>query len=44
LSAPRTVLLPHLGYVSEENYQAYFEGAVAVIEAYQAGSPIRVIS
>jgi phosphoglycerate dehydrogenase-like enzyme len=44
LSAPRTVLLPHLGYVSEENYRAYFETAVEVIEAFQAGSPIRVIS
>jgi hypothetical protein len=29
--------------VSEENYRAYFETAVEVIEAFQAGSPIRVI-
>ncbi len=44
LAAPRTVLLPHLGYVSEENYRAYFPGAVEAIEAFQAGSPIRVIT
>jgi phosphoglycerate dehydrogenase-like enzyme len=44
LSAPRTVLLPHLGYVSEENYHAYFHGAVEAIEAFQAGAPIRVIT
>ncbi|WP_424813811.1 D-2-hydroxyacid dehydrogenase family protein [Roseococcus sp. YIM B11640] len=44
LSAPNTVLTPHLGYSTEENYRAYFNGAVEVIEAYQAGTPIRVIS
>ncbi len=44
LSAPRTVLTPHLGYVSEENYAAYFAGAVEAIAAYNAGAPIRVIS
>ena len=44
LAAPRTMLLPHLGYVSEENYAAYFKGAVEAIEAWQAGTPIRVIS
>ncbi|MCS6891108.1 MAG: D-2-hydroxyacid dehydrogenase family protein [Rhodovarius sp.] len=43
LSAPRTVLTPHLGYVTEENYAAYFAGAVEAIEAYLAGQPIRVI-
>jgi phosphoglycerate dehydrogenase-like enzyme len=44
LTAPRTVLTPHLGYVSEENYAAYFAGAVEAIAAYNAGAPIRVIS
>lgn len=43
LNAPNTVLTPHLGYVTEENYRAYFAGAVEAIEAYQAGNPIRVI-
>ncbi len=44
LAAPRTMLLPHLGYVSEENYAAYFHGAVEAIQAWQAGAPIRVIT
>jgi phosphoglycerate dehydrogenase-like enzyme len=40
LSCPGTMLTPHLGYVSAQNYGAYFNGAVATIEAYLAGSPI----
>jgi phosphoglycerate dehydrogenase-like enzyme len=35
--APNTVLTPHLGYVTEENYRAYFAGAVEAIEAWEAG-------
>jgi phosphoglycerate dehydrogenase-like enzyme len=44
LKAPNTVLTPHLGYVTEENYRSYFQGAVEAIEAFQAGAPIRVIT
>lgn len=44
LSAPNTLLTPHLGYSSLENYRRYFAGAVEAIEAYLAGAPIRVIS
>lgn len=44
LAAPNTVLTPHLGYVTEENYRAYFAGAVEAIQAYEMGSPIRVIA
>jgi len=44
LKAPNTVLTPHLGYVTEENYRSYFKGAVEAIEAFQAGTPIRVIA
>jgi phosphoglycerate dehydrogenase-like enzyme len=40
LSCPGAMLTPHLGYVSAQNYSAYFHGAVAAIEAYLAGSPI----
>ncbi len=43
LAAPNTLLTPHLGYVTEQNYRAYFTGAVEAIEAYLAGSPIREI-
>ncbi|MBK1660385.1 D-2-hydroxyacid dehydrogenase family protein [Paracraurococcus ruber] len=41
LAAPNTVLTPHLGYVTEENYRAYFQGAVEAIEGYLAGKPVR---
>jgi phosphoglycerate dehydrogenase-like enzyme len=41
---PNTVLTPHLGYVSTDNYNAYFPNVVAAIEAFKKGQPIRVIS
>ena len=44
LSAPNTVLTPHLGYVTQQNYAAYNKGAVEAIEAFNAGAPVRVIS
>jgi len=43
LSAPNTVLTPHLGYVTRENYRTYFEGAVEAILGYIAGTPVREI-
>jgi phosphoglycerate dehydrogenase-like enzyme len=42
--APNTVLTPHLGYVTEENYRVFFEQTVEAIEAFLAGSPVRVLS
>jgi phosphoglycerate dehydrogenase-like enzyme len=41
LEATNTVLTPHLGYVTEENYRAYFAGAVEAVMAYLIGSPVR---
>jgi phosphoglycerate dehydrogenase-like enzyme len=41
LAAPNTVLTPHLGYVTEENYRVYFAAAVEAIEGYMAGKPVR---
>jgi phosphoglycerate dehydrogenase-like enzyme len=43
LSAPNTVLTPHLGYVTEENYRAYFASAMESILGYIAGTPVREI-
>ena len=43
LSAPNTVLTPHLGYVTEENYRVYFQGAVEAVEGHLKGSPVRVL-
>jgi phosphoglycerate dehydrogenase-like enzyme len=44
LTAPNTVLTPHLGYVTRENYRLYYEGAVEAIRAWQRGAPVRVLS
>ena len=41
LTAPNTVLTPHLGYVTEENYRQYFLGAVEAVEGFLAGRPVR---
>jgi len=43
LSAPGTVLTPHLGYVTRESYQAYFAGALENIAAWRRGAPVRVL-
>lgn len=44
LAAPNTLLTPHLGYATEENYRVYFAGAVEAILGYCAGSPVRQIT
>jgi len=41
---PNTVLTPHLGYVTVENYRLAYGQAVEAIRAYLAGAPIRVIA
>jgi phosphoglycerate dehydrogenase-like enzyme len=41
--APRTVLTPHLGYVTEDGYDVFFREAVEDIAAWQAGAPVRVL-
>jgi phosphoglycerate dehydrogenase-like enzyme len=43
-SAPRTVLTPHLGYVSTGNYQTFFRGAVDCIAGYLRGEPTGVLN
>lgn len=43
LTAPRTLLSPHMGYVSDVNYRTYFADVVANIAAYRAGEPVRVL-
>src|SRR5690606_2873112 len=40
-SAPRVVLTPHLGYVTQEGFRLNFSDAVEDILAWQAGAPIR---
>jgi phosphoglycerate dehydrogenase-like enzyme len=40
---PHTVLTPHLGYVTEDTYEVFFEDAVEDVLAYLGGAPVRVI-
>jgi D-3-phosphoglycerate dehydrogenase len=42
-SMDNVVLTPHLGYVSIQNYRAYFAGVVEDIRAFLDGKPVRVI-
>ncbi len=43
LKAPNTVLTPHLGYVTRESYQVYFNDALEDLEAWLAGAPVRLV-
>jgi phosphoglycerate dehydrogenase-like enzyme len=42
-TTPRTVLTPHLGYVTEDTYTTFFTDAVDDVLAYLDGTPLRVI-
>ncbi len=42
-SAPRTVLTPHLGYVTDDGYDVFFREAVEDIAAWRGGTPMRVL-
>jgi phosphoglycerate dehydrogenase-like enzyme len=41
---PNTVLTPHLGYVTRQNYELFYGEALEDVEAFLAGSPVRVIT
>jgi phosphoglycerate dehydrogenase-like enzyme len=41
LSAPGTVLTPHLGYVTDDTYAVFYAQAVENITAWAAGRPLR---
>jgi phosphoglycerate dehydrogenase-like enzyme len=38
------VLTPHLGYVVEQNYRAFFGGTVDAIRGFLDGKPVRVLT
>ncbi len=40
---PNALLLPHLGYVTKENYEIYYSQMFENLQAFKAGKPIRVI-
>lgn len=41
---PNVVLTPHLGYVTQEQYQIFYSDAVEDIARFAAGTPVRVMS
>jgi phosphoglycerate dehydrogenase-like enzyme len=42
-TAPRTLLSPHMGYVTEHSYRVFYGDAVEDIAAFLEGSPIRTL-
>ena len=43
-TAPRTVLTPHLGYVTRDTYTVFYRDAVDDVAAFLRGEPVRVIA
>ncbi|MBB6405397.1 D-2-hydroxyacid dehydrogenase family protein [Arthrobacter sp. AZCC_0090] len=44
LTAPRTVLTPHLGYVTSQSYDRFYGEAFEDIRGWVRGAPLRVLS
>jgi phosphoglycerate dehydrogenase-like enzyme len=44
LSAPNTVLTPHLGFVTRENLAHWYSGSVTALQAFAAGAPVHVLA
>ncbi|GEL21226.1 2-hydroxyacid dehydrogenase [Pseudonocardia sulfidoxydans NBRC 16205] len=43
-SLPNTVVTPHIGYVTDETMQVFYDDIVEDIRAFRAGAPIRVMT
>jgi phosphoglycerate dehydrogenase-like enzyme len=43
-NAPRTVLTPHIGYVTDDGYRVFYGEAVEDIAAFAGGQPVRVLT
>ena len=41
---PNTLICPHLGYVTEEGYRAFYSGVIENVRAFTSGEPVRVIN
>jgi phosphoglycerate dehydrogenase-like enzyme len=42
-TAPRTLLTPHVGYVTAGTYRVFYSGAAEAIRAFLDGQPIRLL-
>lgn len=38
------ILTPHLGYVSRENFEAFYRNALEAVKAWRGGQPVRVLN
>lgn len=38
------ILTPHLGYVSRENFEAFYRNALEAVKAWRDGQPVRVLN
>ena len=43
-SMPNVLATPHIGFVTQENYEIFFRESLENLQAYLAGSPIRTIT
>ena len=43
-AAPRTLLTPHIGYVTHGTYEVFYRDAVEDIAAFLRGDPVRVLN
>ncbi|MCD0505659.1 D-2-hydroxyacid dehydrogenase family protein [Bordetella petrii] len=43
-SLDNVVLTPHLGYVSPENFTAFYRSALQAVQAWMGGQPVRVLN
>ena len=41
---PNTLICPHLGYVTEESYRAFYAGVIENIRAFASGEPVRMVN
>ena len=44
LTLDNVLLTPHIGYVTDDGYRAFYAGVVENIRAFAAGEPVRVIN
>jgi phosphoglycerate dehydrogenase-like enzyme len=44
LKLSNTVITPHVGYVTQESYSAFYNGVIEDIRGFAAGEPIRVLN
>ena len=44
LSTPNTLITPHIGYVTNEAYEAYYDGIIENVITFLNNNPVRVLN